>query len=325
VNRKIELLERMIFIRAVEETIAEQYSEQEMRCPVHLSIGQEAAAAAAGLCLRNTDYAISTHRGHAHYLACGGDLDAMIAELYGKVTGCARGRGGSMHLIDRGVGFMGTTAIVGNSIPIGLGLAKAIQLNDSDGVACIFVGDAAIETGSFYETANFAATAHLPVLFVCENNLYSVYTSMEARQPSGRRIHEMAAAIGLSTWGGNGNDAEESMDLIGEAVALIRAGGGACLVELSTYRWREHCGPNYDNDLGYRTVEEFESWQHKDPIKSLEARLGDDPLAMIRLAEYREKVAARIAEAFAKAKAASFPLSEEAYIEEYADISRYVS
>jgi len=196
VNKGVELLKRMIYIRAVEESIADHYAEQEMRCPMHLSIGQEAPAAAVGLCLRDSDYVVSTHRGHAHYLARGGDLNAMIAELYGKVTGCARGRGGSMHLVDSRVGFMGTTAIVGNSIPVGIGLAKAIQLDGGDAVACIFLGDAAIETGSFYESANFAATEGLPVLFVCENNLYSVYTSLQARQPLERKIHELASAIG---------------------------------------------------------------------------------------------------------------------------------
>ncbi len=309
----------MIYIRAVEEAIAERYAEQEMRCPMHLSIGQEAPAAAAGLCLRDTDYAVSTHRGHAHYLARGGDLKAMIAELYGKVTGCARGRGGSMHLVDSSVGFMGTTAIVGNSIPVGLGLAKAIQLDGSDAVACVFVGDAAVETGSFYETANFAATARLPLLFVCENNLYSVYTPMAPRQPAGRSIHEMAAAIGLRTWHGDGNDAEECMDVIGEAVSSIRSGGGPCLVELTTYRWREHCGPNYDNDLGYRTVQEFESWRDRDPIAVLERRLGDDTMTRTQLAAYRAWVAERVAEAFAAAKDAPFPPPGEAYTDEYAD------
>ncbi len=316
--RRINLLERMIYVRAVEEAIAEFYAEQEMRCPIHLSIGQEAPAAATGLCLRDTDYIVSTHRGHAHYLSCGGDLDAMIAELYGKVTGCARGRGGSMHLIDTSVGFMGTTAIVGNSIPVGLGLAKAIKLDGTDSVACIFLGDAAVETGSFFETANFAATAKLPVLFVCENNLYSVYTPMKSRQPVGRKIHEMAGAIGLRSWHGQGNDAEESMDLISEAVALIRAGGGPCLVELITYRWREHCGPNFDNDLGYRTVEEFEYWRDKDPIKLLESRLGNEPAIAKQLSEYRRWVAARVAEAFTSAKAAPYPPPEEAYMDEYA-------
>lgn len=321
-NKSIELLERMIYIRAVEEYIADHYADQKMRCPMHLSTGQEAPAVAVGLSLRDSDYVVSTHRGHAHYLARGGNLNAMIAELYGKVTGCARGRGGSMHLVDPRVGFMGTTAIVGNSIPIGIGLAKAIQLDGSDAVACIFLGDAAIETGSFYESANFAATEGLPVLFVCENNLYSVYTSLQARQPFDRKIHELASAVGLNTWHGNGNDANQSVMLIGEAVDSIRGGGGPAFVELSTYRWREHCGPNYDNDLGYRSVAEFEEWKERDPIAMLERSFVGNVEISDYLTAFRKNVAIKIADAFALAKAAPYPNSTEAYIDEYAKSPR---
>ena len=321
-NKSVELLERMIYIRAVEESIADHYADQEMRCPMHLSIGQEAPAVAVGLSLRDSDYVVSTHRGHAHYLARGGNLNAMIAELYGKVTGCARGRGGSMHLVDPRVGFMGTTAIVGNSIPIGIGLAKAIQLDGSDAVACIFLGDAAIETGSFYESAKFAATEGLPVLFVCENNLYSVYTSLQARQPHDRKIHKLATAIGLNTWNGNGNDANQSAELIGEAVNSIRGGGGPAFVELSTYRWREHCGPNYDNDLGYRSVAEFEGWRERDPIAMLECSFVGNVEISDYLTAFRKNVAIKIADAFALAKAAPFPNSTDAYIDEYAESPR---
>jgi len=322
VNKGVELLKRMIYIRAVEESIADHYAEQEMRCPMHLSIGQEAPAAAVGLCLRDSDYVVSTHRGHAHYLARGGDLNAMIAELYGKVTGCARGRGGSMHLVDSRVGFMGTTAIVGNSIPVGIGLAKAIQLDGGDAVACIFLGDAAIETGSFYESANFAATEGLPVLFVCENNLYSVYTSLQARQPLERKIHELASAIGLNARYGNGNDANQSSMLISEAVDSIRSGGGPAFVELSTYRWREHCGPNYDNDLGYRSEVEFDRWKERDPITMLEHSFVGNVEISEYLTTFRKNVAIKIADAFALAKAAPFPDSTEAYIDEYAKSPR---
>ncbi len=317
-SKRLALLEKMIYIRAVEESIAEHYAGQEMRCPMHLSIGQEGPAAAAGLCLRDSDYVVSTHRGHAHYLARGGNLYAMIAELYGKVTGCARGRGGSMHLIDSKVGFVGTTAIVGNSIPVGIGLGKAIQLNGSDAVACIFLGDAAIETGSFYESANFAATVGLPVLFICENNLYSVYSSLAVRQPNGRKIHELASAIGLKTYFGNGNDAEQSAQLIEDAVTYIRKGNGPAFVELSTYRWREHCGPNYDNDIGYRTLAEFEDWKKQDPIQLLEKTFSNDVKTLNHLRAYRNSLSVQITDAFVAAKAAAFPQRSEAYADEYA-------
>jgi TPP-dependent pyruvate/acetoin dehydrogenase alpha subunit len=315
---QLKLLEKMILIRVVEEAIAAHYSGAEMRCPTHLSIGQEGPAAAAGLSLRSSDFVVSTHRGHAHYLACGGDVKAMIAELYGKEAGCARGRGGSMHLVDCKVGFMGTTAIVGNSIPIGLGLAKSIQLNGSDAVACVFIGDAAVETGVFFESANFAATAKLPVLFVCENNGYSVYTSMRPRQPEGRRISKLAESIGLTSSCGDGNDAEISFRLISEAVNSIRQGRGPQFVELETYRWREHCGPNYDDNLGYRPKSEVERWLARDPIRLLSNRMSSDAASVEHLEQYRQRITLYVSEAFEEARAAPFPRAEEAYLDEYA-------
>ena len=259
------LLHDMMRIRAVEEAIVVRYSEQKMRCPVHLSIGQEApSAAAAWYCVH--DLAVSGHRAHAHYLAKGGDLSAMIAEIYGKATGCACGKGGSMHLVDERAGFMGSTAIVGGTVPVGVGLALAKWLAKGDDIVCIFIGDAVLETGVFFESANFAVLRRLPVLFLCENNLYSVYSPLTVRQPSGRSLAGVAAGIGLSTSSGDGNDVQAAHDLIAAAVGKIRAGGGPQFVELATYRWREHCGPLYDNDIGYRTVEEFEKWKLRDPV-----------------------------------------------------------
>src|SRR3990167_5343934 len=195
-QQKINLFYQMLRIRMIEEAIAENYSKQKMRTPVHLSIGQEAAAAASGAVLRKTDYAVSSHRAHAHYFAKDGNLNAMIAELHGKVTGCSRGRGGSMHLIDQSVGFMGSTAIVGNTIPIGVGLGLSIHLSGDDRVSCIYLGDGAVEEGVFYESLNFAILKKLPILFICENNLYSVYTPLDKRQPAGRKIADFVHAIG---------------------------------------------------------------------------------------------------------------------------------
>jgi pyruvate dehydrogenase E1 component alpha subunit len=315
---QLDLLERMIYLRSVDQFIADHYKEQEMRCPTHLSIGQEGPAAAIGIVLRNTDYAISTHRGHYHYLAKGGDLNAMAAELYGRVTGCARGRGGSMHLIDENVGFKGTTAIVGNSIPIGTGLGLAQKLNGGDGIAVVFLGDAAVETGSFWESVNFAATQKLPVLYLCENNLYSVYTPMGPRQPEGRKIHEMAAAMGLIAFHGDGNNAEEALSVLEQAVGSIRSGKGPALVEFSTYRWREHCGPDFDNTIGYRSEEEFLEWKGRDPIRALEENIADNAHAVARIEAFRIANQVRIETAFSAAKAAPWPPIEEGYVDEYA-------
>ncbi|NDB95899.1 MAG: thiamine pyrophosphate-dependent dehydrogenase E1 component subunit alpha [Verrucomicrobia bacterium] len=184
----------MLRIRLVEEAIAEAYPRQEMRCPVHLSIGQEAVAAGTAAALARADLAMSGHRSHAHYLAKGGDLRKMIAELMGRQNGCCRGRGGSMHLIDRSVGFMGAVPIVGSTIPIAVGLAFAEKLRGQTRVTAAFLGEAATEEGVFHESANFASLHRLPVLFVCENNLYSVYSPMAVRQPAHRAVFEVASA-----------------------------------------------------------------------------------------------------------------------------------
>ena len=167
---KIQLFEMMLKIRLVEEEIVKRYSSSQMRCPTHLSIGQEAVPAALGLNVTNKDYAISTHRGHGHYIGKGGNIRSMIAEIYGKSTGCSKGRGGSMHLIDRKVGFMGTSAIVGNSIPVGVGFGLSSKIKKTNQISCVFFGDGATEEGAYYESLNFAVLKKLPVLFICENN-----------------------------------------------------------------------------------------------------------------------------------------------------------
>jgi TPP-dependent pyruvate/acetoin dehydrogenase alpha subunit len=315
---QLNLFYQMLRIRMVEEAIADAYPEQKMRTPVHLSIGQEAAAVASGLALEKTDYAMSTHRGHAHYLAKGGDLKAMIAEIYGKVTGCCRGRGGSMHLIDESVGFMGTTAIVGNTIPVGVGLGLSIQLDSSDRISCIYVGDAATEEGVFYEALNFAAVKKLPVLFVCENNLYSVYSPLSKRQPKGRKIHELAKAIGAHVMTADGYNMLESYETMCKAVDKVRAGVGPCFVELSTYRWREHCGPAFDNDIGYRSVEEYEAWASKDPVAQFKKDLQKTfSLKEEVFADMQNKIQVEIKKAFAFAEASDFPDAIEATTGEY--------
>jgi pyruvate dehydrogenase E1 component alpha subunit len=180
---RLALYRSMLKIRRVEERIQALYPEGDMRCPTHFSIGQEAVA--AGVCknLRLEDHVISAHRSHAHYIGKGGNLRAMFAELYGKVDGCASGKGGSMHLIDLSVNFLGCVPIVGSTIPIGVGAAFGAMLQDHAAITVIFFGDAATETGVFHESVNFAAVHRLPVLFVCENNLYSVNTPLDVRQP----------------------------------------------------------------------------------------------------------------------------------------------
>lgn len=304
----LRLLHQMMRIRAYEEAIAARYGEWKMRCPVHLSVGQEAVAAAAGCALTVEDLAVSTHRSHAHYLGKGGSGARMVAELYGKATGCCGGRGGSMHLIDRSVGFKGSTAIVGNTIPVGVGLGLALKLAGAPHLACVFLGDAAVEEGVFFESASFAALKRLPVLFLCENNLYSVYSGLEARQPKGRRLFELASAIGVPGSAWDGNDALGCWEAISQAAALVRAGEGPRFLEFATYRWREHCGPNYDNDLGYRSPAEFETWKARDPIPRLVSRVCSEGWATPEaLAAMEAEVGREVAEAFRFAEESPWP------------------
>ena len=265
---KKTLFESMLRIRLVEESIANKYSEQKMRCPTHLSIGQEAIAVGVCANLTSQDQVLSTHRAHAHYLAKGGCLNSMMAEIYGKASGCSKGMGGSMHLIDTSVGFMGSTAIVGNTIPVAVGLALEKKLTRKKSIACVFFGDGATEEGAFYESVNFAIIHSLPILFICENNLYSVYSGLEVRQPVDRKIYKMVRAMGISAQHGNGNDVEEVTRKVKHAKTMILKSGGPQFLEFDTYRWREHCGPNFDNNIGYREESEFLKWKKKDPLKN---------------------------------------------------------
>lgn len=317
---KIKLYESMQRIRIVEEEIANRYNEGKMRCPTHLSIGQEAVPAAIGECVNTNDYAISTHRGHAHYIGKGGSVNRMIAEIYGKVTGCSKGRGGSMHLIDLSVGFMGTSAIVGNSIPVGVGFALSAKIRNTNQLSCIFFGDGATEEGAYYESLNFAVLKKLPILFICENNFYSVYSPLKVRQPEGRSISKVAEAMGAGVSKLlNGNDVEECHEAITQAVQKIRNGEGPQLLEFTTYRWREHCGPGYDNHIGYRSEEEYLEWKQKDPILSYEARLvSENILDKEAIETIKNKIANEISEAFDFAEISPFPEAQEAFDGEYA-------
>ena len=304
-----ELWREIIRIRMVEEAIANRYSEQKMRCPTHLSIGQEAVPAIVCRSLSVKDKMLSTHRAHAHYLAKGGSLNAMIAELHGKSTGCSGGFGGSMHLIDIAAGFMGSTAIVGNTIPVGVGYALAEKVRGQQGVVVVCVGDAATEEGAFYEAVNFAAVKQLPVLFLCENNSYSVYSDLSVRQPAGRKIADMVEAMGVPSQTGDGYDLAEVLHTSTAAIERIRHGDGPQFLEYQTFRWREHCGPNFDNDIGYRTIDEFNSWVERDLVSKLEQQLHQIQENWSRLKhDFLSAIKREIDSAFELAENAGFPV-----------------
>lgn len=315
----IRLLKKIMYIRLVEEEIANRYREQEMRCPVHLSIGQEASA--AGICevLNKTDKVFSTHRCHAHYLAKNGDLNRMISEIYGKIDGCCAGRGGSMHLFDDEQGILSSVPIVASSIPLAVGSALSSQINGTQDVSVAFFGDGSIEEGIFHESANFASLKKLPVLFVCENNLYSVYTHLDERQPD-RPISDLAKAHNMISFTADGNDALAVCEVAEKAVKHAREGKGPVFIVLDTFRWREHCGPNYDNHIGYRTEESFQEWKLKDPIESLKSRMiSENMISQNEIDTFVSEFQVIVNKAFDFAKKSPFPTPSQINTFIYAD------
>ena len=302
------LFKTLLRIRIIEEKIAEVYSEQEMRCPVHLCIGEEAVAVGVCANLTRDDYVLSNHRSHGHYLAKGGNLKAMMAEIYGKATGCCQGKGGSMHLIDLAAGFLGATPIVGATIPIAVGAALGTVMRGEKRISVVFLGDAATEEGVFHESLNFAALKKLPVVFVCENNLYSVYSPLNVRQPEGREIYRQAEGHGVKSYHGDGNNAIEVYRLAGEAIRRAREGKGPSFLEFMTYRWREHCGPYYDNNIGYRTEAEFQEWRQRCPVERFQKQLlKDGIISQPEIDRMTKDFGAEIAAAIKFAKESPFP------------------
>ena len=306
-----EMFRSMLYIRMVEERIAELYPEQEMRCPVHLCIGQEAIAAGICATLIPEDYVLGGHRSHGHYLAKGGNLKAMMAEIYGRATGCSLGKGGSMHLVDHAVGFIGTAPIVASTIPIAVGTAFGAKMHGESRVTAVFFGEGATEEGVFHESINFAVLKELPVVFVCENNLYSVYSPLEVRHPNCRKVYETAKGHGIESFAADGNDVAEVYRLGAAAVDKARLGGGPTFLEFATYRWREHCGPFYDNDLGYRQESEYLEWKERCPIKRAECHMVENGIVDSAWIErLKGELGDIIEEAVAFAKSSPFPDAE---------------
>ena len=266
----IERFYRALYrIRRVEEEIARVYPLDKIKSPVHLSIGQEGISVAVCEALQPTDVVFGTYRGHALYLAKGGDLRQMIAELYGKATGCAQGKGGSMHLIDTDAGVMGTSAVVGTGIANAVGYAYAMKYRRSPSIVACFFGDGATEEGVFHESLNFAALKRLPILFVCENNSYAIHTHQLRRQAQAN-IAERARGYGLRTQRFDDGDVIKLHDSVKQAANELRAGqSGPYLFECKTYRWREHVGPSDDWHLGYRQPREAQPWFENDSLRQL--------------------------------------------------------
>ncbi|MEK7544049.1 MAG: thiamine pyrophosphate-dependent dehydrogenase E1 component subunit alpha [Patescibacteria group bacterium] len=288
-------------IRMVEEAIAREYPKQEMRCPTHLCIGQEAIAAGVCAALAKEDVVFSTHRSHGHYLAKGGNLPAMIAELYGKATGCSGGIGGSMHLIDLKANFLGAAPIVASTISVAVGVAFARKMQNKPGIVVAFFGDAAVEEGTAHEVMNFAVLKRLPVLFVCENNLYSTVTHLRDRQPR-RPIADFARGHGMKALTIDGQDVRQVFARAKKFVDTVRSGTGPMFLECLTYRYREHCGPNEDGPA-LRPAAELMRWKRNDPVVGMTRFFKEKDLDAMR-----EKIGKEIRDAFTFARQSPFPV-----------------
>jgi pyruvate dehydrogenase E1 component alpha subunit len=298
----------MTLIRVAEEAIGALVEDGLARAPCHLGIGQEAVAVGVAAHLRSTDRVFGGHRSHSHYLAVGGDLYALVAEVLGKADGASRGMGGSMHLFAGDVGFHGSVPIVGATIPIAVGAALAAKLDGSGDVAVAFFGDGATEEGVFHESMNLAASQQLPVLFVCENNLFSSHLDIALRQPSDR-IARYADAHKVRAATVDGNDLVAVTRAAASLVGHARSGAGPGFLEAITYRHRGHVGPKEDVDVGVRRkMSDLDAWKKLDPILRLrEALLAGGLMTAAQMDQQERELRASVAAACERAKAARYP------------------
>jgi pyruvate dehydrogenase E1 component alpha subunit len=294
-------------IRRIEEEVAAIYPSDKIKSPVHLSIGQEAVSVGVIDVLQPSDVVAGSYRGHAVYLAKGGDLKAMLAEMYGRQAGCARGKGGSMHLVSAEHNMIGASAVVGTQIPHAVGYALALKREGTGRVAVVFLGDGATEEGVFYESLNFASLHKLPVMFVCENNRLAIHTPLEKRWAS-EQLCERVATFGMPTERITDGDVFQIRAVTEAAVAAMRAGAGPFFLECDIYRWREHVGPAEDFNAGYRDRSDLEPWVASDQV----ARLAD-MVEPARRASINAEIEAEIAAAVDYAEQMPFPEPEELY------------
>jgi TPP-dependent pyruvate/acetoin dehydrogenase alpha subunit len=301
----LRLYHQLFRIRKVEQKIARVYPSDVIKSPVHLSIGQEAIS--VGVCdvLRREDVVFGTYRGHALYMAKGGNLNAMMAELYGKVDGCCRGKGGSMHLLDSSVNMMQTSAVVATSIPQAVGYAMSIKYRSSDKVVVCFFGDGATNEGAFYESINFASLKQLPILFVCENNGYAIHSSVRSRSAQ-TEIYKIAKANKIESYVIEDNDVFKIRTLAKNLINEIRSGGGPRFLEAYTYRCLEHVGPSEDWDMNYRSIMEMDTWNQQDQVEVLGNKLPVDEKNAIE-----KNVKHEISLAFEFAEKSAFPDQSE--------------
>jgi pyruvate dehydrogenase E1 component alpha subunit len=301
----------MLRLRRCQEALVREYHPaDEMRCPVHFCIGQEAAPVGLSLLLRPTDYLFSHHRSHGYFLAKGSPMKALFAELYGRATGANGGRAGSMDLSYADTRFYGGAILTG-AVAIAVGAAFAEHLRGSESVSVAGFGEAATEEGIFWEAVNFAVLKRLPLVFVCENNRYSTFSPLHKRMPADN-LHDRVAAFGMTSHAVFGNDAVGVYRTLAAAMAAARRKRGPTFIEAYTYRWNGHVGPEGDDDVGYRPEQELRYWQAHCPVRLLgEALRRAGLLNPAAEASWVREIDAEIAAAFAFAKASPFPAIDD--------------
>ncbi len=304
----INLFSVMKKIRLFEDGVVPLISDPpQIICPVHLYTGQEAIA--AGVCenLSDKDYVYSTHRSHGHYIAKGGSIKKLMAEMFGKKTGASKGKGGSMHLCDPDVGLPGSPAIVAGSIPLAVGTALAFSIRKEKNVSVAFFGDGAMDEGVVYESFNIAVLRNLPMIFVCENNQLATHVHIEEHMGD-TDLSKKAKAFGLNAFKIDGNNVSEVYNTAKETVQLAREGSGPSFVECATYRYLGHVGPSDETDIGIRTKEDLARWHEKCPILNLETKLlNDGSLNADDIEKYVKKINNEIDEAIIYAKNSPYP------------------
>ncbi len=300
-------------IRRTEEEVARIYPSDKIKSPIHLSIGQEFVSVGVVGALNDDDVVSATYRGHAAYIAKGGDLRKFMAEMYGKAGGCAGGKAGSMHLVDMQHNVLGTSAVVATTIPVAVGYALALKREGKGRLVASFFGDGATEEGAFFESLNFASLHKLPVLFVCENNGYAIHSRIEERWAN-EALCKRVESFGLPAHHVTDGDVFAIRSLTGKAAEKIRAGGGPAFIECATYRWREHVGPNEDFDAGYRDRSDMEPWLENDQMNVVGAMLDSERRKSID-AEIEE----RIGEAVQFAENSPWPEPEQLHDNVFAD------
>jgi len=317
-EKMIDLYKKMVTIRLFEEKIRDLYARGLVPGLAHLYIGEEAIAVGVCANLTRDDYITSTHRGHGHVIAKGAKLKYMMAELFGKKTGYCKGKGGSMHIADVEIGILGANGIAGGGIPIAVGAALSAKKRKTDQVTVCFFGDGSSNNGTFHEGLNFASVHRLPVVFVCENNLYGISVSQKQHQAI-QDISIRSVAYNMPGITLDGNDVLGVYEASGKAIQRARAGEGPTLMECKTYRWRGHHEGDPNQGRRYRTMEEVQEWVKKCPIKRFEEKLvGEKILSKIKIKKIWEEIEKEIEEAVEFANQSPFPDPQDIYEDVYA-------